>query len=86
METQPAVVYFSTEPPQEVEINKLFQVAVTAEIKSGAALEKAVAKCNATLYFEQKDVSTNFFGGMASNSLTLEKTNSLTPIIFLDDS
>ena len=43
-----------------------------------------MVRCNATRYFEQDSVGSSFFGGIASESLSLEKTNALSPSVEID--
>jgi len=42
-------------------------------------------KCNVTEYFTQKTVKSTMFGGMASNSMSLEKSNALAPSVQMDE-
>ena len=84
VETQPAIVRFEEEPPTEVKINDLFQFVVKVEINSGSALERTLVRCNVTEYFTQRTIQSSFFGGMAAESLTIERTNALAPSVEIE--
>ena len=84
VETRPSVLRYLNEPEAEINVGDLFEFKVKAEIKSGGPLQRASVKCNVTAYYEQASLSSEFFQGIAANSLSLEKASNLATTVEID--
>ena len=67
IETKPALLKFTQEPPETVGINEVFEIRIQPQIKGGSPLQYAVVKCNITEYFTQETVSSHYFSNIAQN-------------------
>jgi hypothetical protein len=68
-----------------VKVNEIFEIKAVPEIKGGSVLQEAIVNCNVTEFFRQTDVGTQIFSNFASESMSLEKTNTLAPSVQVDD-
>jgi len=85
IESEPAYLFFKTEPPNSTFVNEIFKVEVVVGINGGTPLPNAKVTCNITKDIESSDISKEIFNSLASANFNIQKSNLLFPSSKLDE-